>query len=108
MMIETLFIGGAVGIVVAIATSVVALRIQQRALDRTQGLQQAWEHAQQARQQQWKVQQEKCTDEFDHKLSTQVQQLRTEWQTWEAKEATRAEMLMREYASAIERAYREH
>jgi hypothetical protein len=69
---------------------------------------QAWEHAQQVRQQQWKEQQEKRMNAFERQLDIQVQQLHAEWQTWQAKEATRVERLTREYASAIERAYREH
>src|SRR5690348_12584753 len=108
MMIETLFIGGLVGIVVAFVTSLVALKIQQRALDKTQDQQQAWEQAQQARQQQWKVSLEKRMNELELQLDTQAQQLHAEWQTWQANETKRAETVAREYASAIERASREH
>src|SRR5947208_6024639 len=108
MMIETLFIGGVVGIVVAIITSLVALKIQQRTLDKTQDQQQAWEHAQLARQQQWKVQLEKRISDFEQIFGTQVQQLHDEQLAWKAKEVKRAETLAREYASAIERASREH
>jgi gas vesicle protein len=108
MMIETMFIGGVVGIVVAIVASLVALKIQQRTLDKTQDQQQAWEHAQQSRQQQWKVQLERRMNEFEQTLDTQVRQLHTEWYAWKAKEAKRVETVKREYASAVERAYREH
>jgi gas vesicle protein len=107
-MIETFFIGGGIGIVVGIVASLVALKIQQRVLDKTRSQQQAWEHAQQAQQQQREAQLEKRIQELEQQLDAQVQQLHTEWKTWTVKEATRAQTVAQEYASATARASREH
>ncbi len=52
-MIETLLVGGIAGILTAVVISLLALSTQKRALNRMQEAQQAWERAQEARQQQW-------------------------------------------------------
>jgi hypothetical protein len=107
-MIETLLIGGLVGLAVALVTSLIALKIQYRVLDRSQVQQQAWERAQLVHLQQWQQQQEKRIVELEQELRTLVHQVHTEWRIWQEKEASRAERVAGQYARALERAYNEH
>src|SRR5258708_39875454 len=99
-MLETLLIGGLASVVIAIVAALVILRMQQRGLDRTLAQQQAWERAQDVRQLQWKVQQERRAIELEKKLTSQVQQVYTDWQAWEAHDAMRVEALRYQYDTA--------
>ncbi|GAC1354844.1 MAG: hypothetical protein NVSMB38_34110 [Ktedonobacteraceae bacterium] len=107
-MLETLLIGGVVGIVAATVASLIAFKIYQRSLSSTSIQQQGWERAQEARQQQWQRQQEKRTAELEKKLSATVQQVKQEWQAWEQKDATREQTLKQQYESVTIRTTMEY
>lgn len=107
-MVDTLLIGGITALVTATIATLVALRIQQGRLNRQQAQQQAWERAQEMHQQQWKVLQEQQAGEIEKKLTTQVQQLRSDWRTWEAKDRERIEQFERQHIYAMTQAHIEH
>ncbi|GAC1653624.1 MAG: hypothetical protein NVS4B12_25400 [Ktedonobacteraceae bacterium] len=102
-MLETLLIGSITGVVVAIITSLIIVRIYQRNLNNVLIQQQAWERAQEERQQQWQHQQEKRAVSFEKKLATNVQQVQQEWHAWEHKDTTRVQMLEQQYEAATTR-----
>jgi len=105
MMIEMLLVGGITGIVAALLVSIFALSTQKRALQQAQEIQRAWEHAQEARHQQWQTLQEQNMLALEQKLIKQIKELQYEWQIWEAKDAERTETLKRQYELATTEAH---
>ncbi len=104
-MIETLLFGGLAGILTAIIISLLAFSIQKRAANRIQEAHQAWERAQEARQQQWETRQEQHILTIENKVLGSVEQLNTHWQEFEARDAERAENLKRQYEIASTQAH---
>lgn len=102
-MVETLLIGGCIGIVAVSIAVLIALYIQRGRIARVQAQQQAWERSQEMHHQQWKNLQEKRTIEVEKKLSLEVQQLRKEWQTLQEQDAKRAESLSQYFVSALQK-----
>ena len=107
-MLETLLIGGIAGIATAIIVSLIFILVQRRKIANLQSTQQAWERAQETRRQQWQTRQEERFFEFESKLNEQIQQLRDDWQEWEARDAERAETLRRQYELATTQAHVEY
>ena len=103
-MVEMLLLGGCVSIVAALIAAFLALRLQQRRLIRSQAQQEAWQRTQEMHQQHWNVLQEKRTAEFEKKLTTQVQEVRTDWQSWKANDAQRVENLAEQYKRITDKA----
>ncbi|HLI90527.1 MAG TPA: pentapeptide repeat-containing protein [Ktedonobacteraceae bacterium] len=101
-MAEALLIVGIIGVIITIIAWLISLKIQRQGVDRIQAQQQAWERAQEVRQQQWRVQQEKRHADQGKSLATHIQQLHGEWQTWTEQEQKRAEELRQE-REAIEK-----
>ena len=107
-MLGILLLGGIFGIIAAVIASLIALKIHQRSLNNTLIQQQGWERAQEARQQQWQIQQEKRTAGLEKKLAVNVRQVQQEWQVWEQKDAIRTQDLKQQYEAATIRATREN
>lgn len=103
-MLGTLLLGGIIGVIVAIVASLIALKIQQRSLYSTSIQQQGWERAQEARQQQWQIQQEKRSITLEKSLSVNVREVQQEWQAWEQKDALREQELKQQYEALAKRA----
>ena len=103
-MLGTLLLGGIIGIIVAIVASVIALKIQQRSLYNTSIQQQGWEHAQEARQQHWQMQQEKRSIALEKNLSVNVREVQQEWQAWEQKDTQREQEIKQQYEALALRA----
>ncbi len=103
-MLGTLLLGGVVGVIVAIMASFIALKIQQRSLYSTSIQQQGWERAQEARQQQWQIRQEKRSITLEKNLSVNVREVQQEWQAWEQKDALREQELKQQYEALAKRA----
>ncbi len=103
-MLGTLLLGGVIGVIVAIVASFVALKIQQRGLYSTTIQQQGWERAQEARQQQWQIQQEKRAVSLEKSLSGNVREVQQEWQAWEQKDTLREQELKQQYEALARRA----
>lgn len=99
-MVETLLVGGIVGIILVILIAVLLLQAQRRSVTQLQTQQKAWERAQEARQQYWVERQEQHITETAAKLTTQVEQLRHAWQEWEERDAERARQLAQQYEAA--------
>jgi uncharacterized protein YjbI with pentapeptide repeats len=96
-MLESLLVGGLAGLVVAIIISLLALSILKRAQSRQQEAQQAWERAQEAHQQQWQEHLEKQLLSMKDELLASGEQLRSQWQNFEAKDTERVENMRHQY-----------
>lgn len=107
-MLEMLLIGGVAGLCAAIIVALLFIWLQKHAIASAQSTQQAWERAQETRRQQWQTRQEERLFAFESKLNAQIQQLRDDWQEWEAKDAERAEMLRHQYERATAQAHIEY
>lgn len=107
-MIETLLVGGVAGILTAVIISLLALSIQKRALHRMQETRQAWERAQEVRQQQWEERQGQRLLTIENKLLENIERLNTQWQDFEARDTERAENLRRHYELATTQAHIEY
>ena len=103
-MLGTLLLGGVIGVVVAIVASFIALKIYGQSLHNATIQQQGWERAQEARQQQWQIQQEKRSTTLEKNLSMSVRQVQQEWQAWEQKDALRQQELKQQYEAVATRA----
>jgi hypothetical protein len=104
-MIETLLFGGLAGMLTAIVISLLALSVQKRAANRIQEAHQAWERAQEVRQQQWETRQEQHILTIENKVLGSIERLNTLWQDFEARDAERAENLRRHYELATTQAH---
>ena len=98
-MLEVLLIGVVVGIAVAIAVIVFAIHKYQGRLERIALRQEGWERAQEARQQQWQLQQERRANDLEKKVVTQVQQVQKNWQDWTEQDETRVAQMQQHYQS---------
>jgi len=107
-MLGTLLVGGFAGAIVAIVVSLIAFSLYRHSLKSTLIQQQGWEHAQEARQQQWQRQQEKRATALEEKLTIDVQQVQQEWDVWEQKDITRVQTLEQQYEFATAQASLEH
>lgn len=107
-MVETLLVGGIVGILTGSIASLITLKIYQRRTDSTVIQQQGWQRAQEARHQQWQIQQEKRAIELEKKLVAHLRQMQQEWHAWEQKDSTRVETLRQQYESSVVHANVEH
>ncbi len=101
-MTELLTIGGIISLVAAIGGSLIALTLQQGYWRRTHVQQQAWQCAQEGHQSSWEVKHEKRITELERKLTSQVQEIQSEWQTWEKRDATRDEALAQRHETAAQ------
>lgn len=107
-MLETVLIGGIVGVLVAVTILLFVTKQYQRLLERLAVRQEGWERAQEAREQQWRLQQERRTSELEKKLSAQVQQVKDDWQSWTEQDATRIAQLQEQFQAATVRGNIEH
>ena len=74
------------GIISLLATTIgvlVACKIQARILRNTGLEHEAWQHAQEAHQNDWEVKQRKQALDLEQTLNRQIQQLQKAWQSWE-------------------------
>ena len=101
-MTELLTIGGIISLVAAIVGSLIALTLQQGYWRRTQVQQQAWQRAQEGHQSIWEVKHEKRITEVERKLTSQVQEIQSEWQVWEKRDAARDEALAQRHETAAQ------
>src|SRR5712692_3460950 len=90
-MYEQLIIIGSVGLATAIIGALIALKIQRRSLKSIQIQHKAWENAQENHQRWWEVQQEKRSVGLETKVTTQVEHIQEEWESWKANDAVRVE-----------------
>lgn len=98
-MLEVLLIGVVVGIVVAVVVIVFAIYRYQRRLERIALRQEGWERAQEARQQQWQLQQERRANALEKKVVAQVQQVQKDWQDWTEQDGTRVAQMQQHFQS---------
>ena len=98
-MLEVLLIGVVAGMVVASAIVFFAIHRYQGRLQRIALRQEGWERAQEARQQQWQLQQERKANELEKKVTVQVQEVKQSWQQWTEQDATRARLMEQQYQS---------
>ncbi len=107
-MLEILLLSGAVSSVITIIAALIAFKFYQRTLNTSAIQQQGWEHAQETRQQQWLLEQEKHFAELEKKLSENIRQVQQEWQAWEQRDSTRVQTLEQKYSYATKRTTLEH
>jgi hypothetical protein len=91
-------VGGIISLLTAAIGVLLALRVQLGVLDEKAVEREAWENAQEGHQYAWQMQERKASLLFEQQISGQVQQLKEEWQQWEAKFNDHSEKLSQEYA----------
>src|SRR5436305_34129 len=84
---NTLFLIAITSAVVAVAISGITLWLQQHRTDQLQSQREAWERAQEVRQQGWHTQQERHHSDLEKYFATKFQDAEAEWQRWEQKAA---------------------
>ncbi|GHO95992.1 hypothetical protein KSF_060400 [Reticulibacter mediterranei] len=114
-MVELLLVGAIIFSLIALAVSFIILRMLRRTNARMQAQQQAWERAQEVRQQQWKMQQEtqaldiekRLTDTIKH-LRGQLQQSQSKWQKLEQEHKASTEALQQHFEVTLRLARQEY
>ncbi len=101
-MTQLLTFGGIISLVAAIVGLLIALTLQQGYWRRTHVQQQAWQRAQEGHQSTWEVKHEKRITELERKLTNQVQEIQSEWQAWEKRDAARDEALAQRHETAAQ------
>ncbi len=107
-MLGTLLLGGVVGLVVAILASYIALKLYGSHLRNSIIQQEGWEHAQEARQQQWQEQQEKRFLVLEQTIADNLRQVQRKWQQWEEQDIQRKQELEHRYEMVTQHAALEH
>ena len=114
-MVGTLLVGAIISLLVALAVSLITLRMLRRAGTRIQAQQEAWERTQEVRQQQWKAQQERQALDAERQLRDaekqvreQAQQIRSERQALEKENSDLAESLQQQFDTAIRQVRQEY
>lgn len=93
-----MIVGGIISLLTAAIGVLLALRIQLAALDEKAVERRAWENAQEGHQYVWQLNERKSSLLFEEQLTRQVQQLKEEWQQWEARFNDHSKKLSLEYA----------
>ncbi|HEY6541781.1 MAG TPA: pentapeptide repeat-containing protein [Ktedonobacteraceae bacterium] len=91
-------VGGIISLLAAAIGVLLALRIQLGALDEKTVERKAWENAQEGHQYTWQLNERKGSLLFEEEITRQVQQLKEEWQQWEARFNDHSKKLGLEYA----------
>lgn len=97
-MMQLVIIGGIISLLTAVIGVLLALRIQLGALDEKTVERTAWENAQEGHQYTWQLEERKSSLLFEEKITRQVEQLKEEWQQWEARFNDHSKKLSLEYA----------
>ncbi|HEY0754048.1 MAG TPA: pentapeptide repeat-containing protein [Ktedonobacteraceae bacterium] len=71
-------------LLIATGSTLLALRLQNRSLDKVRQEREAWQQAQEGRQRTWEVRQGKHILDAEKKLADQVKEARGEWRDWDA------------------------
>ena len=95
---QLVIVGGIISLLTAAIGVLLALRIQLGALDEKTVERKAWENAQEGHQYIWQLEERKSTLLFEEKITHQVEQLKEEWQQWEARFNDHSKKLSLEYA----------
>ncbi|MBV8695725.1 MAG: pentapeptide repeat-containing protein [Chloroflexi bacterium] len=94
-MTETILIGTAIGVLIAVVTSLITLQAQQR----------AWQRGQASHQKLWQTQQEQRMSNLEEKVTRQFQQIEVEWSALKQREKERADEYI---ASAVQLCLQQH
>ncbi len=90
--------GGIVSLLTAAIGVLLALRIQLAVLNEKTVEREAWENAQEGHQYAWEMQARKTSQLYEQHITRQVQQMKEEWQQWEARFNDHSKKLSQEYA----------
>ena len=91
-------VGGIISLLTAVIGVLLALRIQLTILDEKAVERRAWEDAQEGHQYVWQMNERKSALLFEEQITRQVEQLKEEWQQWEARFNDHSKKLSLEYA----------
>lgn len=97
-MMQFVIVGGIISLLTAAIGVLLALRIQLSALDEKAVEREAWENAQEGHQYTWQMNERQNSLHFEDKITRQVQELKEEWQQWEAMFNDHSKKLSLEYA----------
>jgi len=95
---QLMIVGGIISLLATAIGVLLALRVQLGALDEKSVERKAWESAQEGHQYMWQLEERKSSLLFEEKVTRQVEQLKEEWQQWEARFNDHSQKLSLEYA----------
>ncbi len=97
-MIGTVIVSAIIAFLAGFLGTLIALKIHYRYLQRTQAQHSAWENAQESRQRNWEMKQEKRALDMEAKLIAGIQQVESDWNTWKQKNAELAQAVSQQHA----------
>ena len=97
-MIGTVIVSAIIALLAGFLGTLIALKIHYRYLQRTQAQHSAWENAQESRQRNWEMKQERRALAIEAKLIAGVQQVESDWNTWKQKNAELAQAVSQQHA----------
>ncbi|HLH62809.1 MAG TPA: pentapeptide repeat-containing protein [Ktedonobacteraceae bacterium] len=107
-MIQIFLLSALIALLVALAGTYIAIRVQSRALLKLYVQQEAWQRAQEAQMRTWEVRQANHALEVEKKLANQVKQIQQNWQTWEIKDQERVAAMVQEFEAVMGKLNLEH
>src|ERR1700730_7044213 len=97
-MMTFVIVGGIISLLTAAIGVVVALQMQYRIMAEKGVEREAWENAQEGHQYAWQMQERTASLLFEQQITHQVQQMKDEWQQWEARFNDHSKKLSQDYA----------
>ncbi len=97
-MIGTVIVSAIIALLAGFLGTLIALKIHYRYLQRTQAQHSAWENAQESRQRNWEMKQERRALDMETKLIAGIQQVESDWNTWKQKNAELAQAVSQQHA----------
>jgi hypothetical protein len=97
-MIGTVIVSAIIALLAGFLGTLIALKIHYRYLQRTQTQHSAWENAQESRQRNWEMKQERRALDMETKLIAGIQQVESDWNTWKQKNAELAQAVSQQHA----------
>ncbi|HZU70845.1 MAG TPA: pentapeptide repeat-containing protein [Ktedonobacteraceae bacterium] len=107
-MIQIFVLSALIALLVALAGTYIAIRMQSRALLKLHVQQEAWQRAQEAQLRTWEVRQGSHALEVEKKLANQVKQVQENWRTWEIKDQQRIAAMVQEFEALMGKLNLEH
>lgn len=107
-MIQVFVLSALIALLVALAGTYIAIKIQARSLLKLHVQQEAWQRAQEAQLRTWEVRQGSHALDSEKKLTSQVKQVQENWQAWEVRDQERIAAMAREFEALMGKLNLEH
>ena len=107
-MIQVFVLSALIALLVALAGTYIAIKMQSRSLTKLHVQQEAWQRAQEAQLRTWEVRQGNHALDTEKKLTGHVRQVQEDWREWEVRDQERIAAMAREFEALMGKLNLEH